>query len=95
MADKQIRCEGASIGSTMQPARREPREMVGLSPPFFFFRHGDVPRIESSARVAWPQNSSVAGLLLTTEVMIAEAPKDEGHSHGAPGGMGGMGGMVM
>jgi uncharacterized protein len=36
-----------------------------------------------------------AGLLLTTEVMIAEAPKDEEHAHGAPGGMGGMGGMDM
>jgi chaperonin GroEL len=34
--------------------------------------------------------ASVAGLLLTTEVMIAEAPKEEEHSHGAPGGMGGM-----
>ena len=37
----------------------------------------------------------LAGLLLTTEVMIAEAPKEEEHSHGAPGGMGGMGGMDM
>src|SRR3974390_1835850 len=36
--------------------------------------------------------ASVAGLLLTTEVMVAEAPKDEEHSHGGmpPGGMGGM-----
>jgi chaperonin GroEL len=35
----------------------------------------------------------VSGLLLTTEVMIAEAPKDEEHGHGGgmpPGGMGGM-----
>jgi chaperonin GroEL len=31
----------------------------------------------------------VAGLLLTTEVMIAEAPKDDDHAHGG-GGMGGM-----
>ena len=31
---------------------------------------------------------SVASLLLTTEVMIAEAPKDVAHAHGgAPGGM--------
>jgi len=35
--------------------------------------------------------SSVAGLLLTTEVMIAEAPTDDEHAHG--GGAGGMGGM--
>jgi hypothetical protein len=43
------------------------------------------------ARLA-PQNAaSVAGLLLTMEVMIAEAPQDEEHAHGgAPGGMGGM-----
>ena len=40
--------------------------------------------------------ASVAGLLLTTEVMIAEAPKEEAeHSHGPPGGMGGMGDMGM
>jgi chaperonin GroEL len=45
-------------------------------------------------RLALQNASSVAGLLLTTEVMIAEAPKDEEHSHGpAGGGMGGMGGM--
>ena len=47
-------------------------------------------------RLALQTAASVAGLLLTTEVMIAEAPKDEAeHSHGAPGGMGGMGGMDM
>jgi chaperonin GroEL len=41
--------------------------------------------------------ASVAGLLLTTEVMIAEAPKDDDHAHGgeAPAGLGGMGGMDM
>jgi chaperonin GroEL len=37
----------------------------------------------------------VAGLLLTTEVMIAAAPKEEAeHAHGG-GGMGGMGDMGM
>jgi chaperonin GroEL len=43
-------------------------------------------------RLALQNAASVAGLLLTTEVMIAEAPKDEGdHAHGGPpGGMGGM-----
>jgi chaperonin GroEL len=47
-------------------------------------------------RLALQNAASVAGLLLTTEVMIAEAPKDEEHAHGgAPGGMGGMGGMDM
>ncbi len=47
------------------------------------------------ARLALQNAASVAGLLLTTEVMIAEAPKEEEHAHGAPGGMGGMGGMDM
>jgi chaperonin GroEL len=43
-------------------------------------------------RLALQNSASVAGLLLTTEVMIAEAPKDEAeHGHGGPpGGMGGM-----
>jgi chaperonin GroEL len=49
-------------------------------------------------RLALQNAASVAGLLLTTEVMIAEAPKDEDHAHGGGmpgGGMGGMGDMGM
>jgi chaperonin GroEL len=48
-------------------------------------------------RLALQNAASVSGLLLTTEVMIAESPKDDEHAHGAPGGggMGGMGGMDM
>jgi chaperonin GroEL len=48
-------------------------------------------------RLALQNASSVAGLLLTTEVMIADAPKDESeHAHGGGGGgMGGMGDMGM
>ena len=46
-------------------------------------------------RLALQNAASVAGLLLTTEVMVAEAPKDEEHSHGGPPGGGGMGGMDM
>ena len=45
-------------------------------------------------RLALQNAASVAGLLLTTEVMVAEAPKDEEHSHAGPPG-GGMGGMDM
>ena len=45
-------------------------------------------------RLALQNAASVAGLLLTTEVMVAEAPKEEDHSHGMPPG-GGMGGMDM
>jgi len=45
-------------------------------------------------RLALQNAASVAGLLLTTEVMVAETPKDEEHAHpGMPGG--GMGGMGM
>ena len=45
-------------------------------------------------RLALQNAASVAGLLLTTEVMIADAPKDESdHQHGPPGG--GMGDMGM
>jgi len=48
-------------------------------------------------RLALQNAASVAGLLLTTEVMIAEAPKDDDHKHPMPdmGDMGGMGGMGM
>jgi chaperonin GroEL len=47
-------------------------------------------------RLALQNAASVAGLLLTTEVMVAEAPKDD-HDHPpmGGGGMGGMGGMDM
>jgi len=47
-------------------------------------------------RLALQNAASVAGLLLTTEVMIADSPKDEAeHAHGGGGGMGGMGDMGM
>jgi chaperonin GroEL len=44
-------------------------------------------------RLALQNAASVAGLLLTTEVMVAEAPKDDDHKHGGMPDMGGMGGM--
>ena len=46
-------------------------------------------------RSALQNAASIAGLMITTEAMVAEAPKkEEPHAHGAPGGgMGGMGGM--
>ena len=45
-------------------------------------------------RTALQNAASVASLLLTTEAMVAEAPKDEAGAGGMPGGgMGGMGGM--
>lgn len=44
-------------------------------------------------RTALQNAASVAGLMITTECMVAELPKKEEHAHGAPGGMGDMGGM--
>jgi chaperonin GroEL len=45
-------------------------------------------------RAALQNAASVAGMLLTTEVLIAEKPVEEDHGHGAPpGGPGGMMGM--
>ncbi|MEJ0086697.1 MAG: hypothetical protein WDO72_13505 [Pseudomonadota bacterium] len=43
-------------------------------------------------RLALQKAASVADLLLTTEVMIAEAQKDVEHAHGG-GALGGMDGM--
>jgi chaperonin GroEL len=42
-----------------------------------------------------PLKTSIAGLMITTEAIVAEEPKTETHSHGggAGGGMGDVGGM--
>jgi chaperonin GroEL len=47
-------------------------------------------------RYALQNATSVSGLLLTTEAMVAEAPQDDAGAPGMPdmGGMGGMGGMM-
>jgi chaperonin GroEL len=49
------------------------------------------------SRSALQNAASIAGLMLTTEALIAEKPKDDsaggGMGGGMPGGMGGMGGM--
>jgi len=44
-------------------------------------------------RTALQDAASVAGLLVTTEAMVAEAPKRESAPAMPGGGMGGMGGM--
>jgi len=44
-------------------------------------------------RTALQDAASVAGLLITTEAMIADKPEPKGAAGGMPGGMGGMGGM--
>jgi chaperonin GroEL len=43
-------------------------------------------------RIALQNAASVAGLLLTTDCIVTEKPKEEGAAGGMPGGMGGMGG---
>ena len=42
-------------------------------------------------RTALQNAASVASLMLTTECMVAESPKDESAGPAMPGGMGGMG----
>ena len=48
------------------------------------------------ARTALQNAASVAGLMVTTQAMVAEKPKEEAHDHAATdmAGMGGMGGMM-
>jgi len=48
-------------------------------------------------RYALQNAASIAGLILTTDAMVAESPKEDGGhgGHGHGGGMGGMGGMDM
>jgi chaperonin GroEL len=44
-------------------------------------------------RTALQDAASIAGLLITTEAMVAEVPKKQSPVMPGPGGMGGMGGM--
>jgi chaperonin GroEL len=50
-------------------------------------------------RFALQNAASVAGLMLTTDAMVAELVEEKkgggGHAHGGMGGMGGMDGMDM
>jgi len=46
-------------------------------------------------RYALQNAASVAALILTTDAMVAELPKEESHAGHGHGGMGGMGGMDM
>jgi chaperonin GroEL len=45
-------------------------------------------------RVSLENAASIAGLLLTTECVLADLPEDDPMPGGMPGGMGGMGGMM-
>ena len=46
-------------------------------------------------RYALQNAASIAGLMLTTDCMVAESPKEDNHAMPGGGGMGGMGGMDM
>ncbi|EOV7300082.1 TCP-1/cpn60 chaperonin family protein, partial [Escherichia coli] len=45
-------------------------------------------------RSALQYAASVAGLMITTECMVTDLPKNDAADLGAAGGMGGMGGMM-
>jgi chaperonin GroEL len=47
------------------------------------------------ARTALQNAASIAGLMLTTDCMVAELVEEKQGGGGMPGGMGGMGGMDM
>ena len=51
--------------------------------------------LDNRLRIALQDASSIAGLLITTEAMVAELPKKQNAAMpgGPGGGMGGMGGM--
>ncbi|TIU29433.1 MAG: chaperonin GroEL, partial [Mesorhizobium sp.] len=83
VAGKILENNGATFGYNAQT--REYGDMIAM---------GIVDPVKV-VRTALQDAASVAGLLVTTEAMIAEAPKKESAGGGMPGGMpgGGMGGM--
>ena len=99
-----VRADQAAPGPP--PTAGHEAGVPGTSPPATTVRPGadrassdwpvfgyDAARTNVDPRPTGVTAASVAGLVLTTEVMMAEAPKDEEHSHGGgmpPGGMGGM-----
>ena len=46
------------------------------------------------SRVALENAASIAGMLLTTECVLADEPEEAAPAPAMPGGMGGMGGMM-
>jgi hypothetical protein len=52
---------------------------------------GKMPKIRVADK--YVDGASIAGLLITTEAMVAELPKKESPAMPGGGGMGGMGGM--
>ena len=82
VAGKILENKGATFGYNAQTGEYGDMIAMGIVDPM------------KVVRTALQDAASVAGLLVTTEAMIAEAPKKEAGAGGMPGGMGGgMGGM--
>ena len=83
VAGKILENKGATFGYNAQTGEYGDMIAMGIVDPM------------KVVRTALQDAASVAGLLVTTEAMIAEAPKKESAGGGMPGGMpgGGMGGM--
>ena len=87
VAGKLLEAKGATLGFNAQTGVYEDLVKAGVIDPV------------KVVRTALQDASSVAGLLITTEAMVAEAPDDKAGGGGMPpmpdmGGMGGMGGMM-
>ncbi|TPJ41846.1 chaperonin GroEL [Mesorhizobium sp. B2-6-5] len=83
VAGKILENKGATFGYNAQTGEYGDMIVMGIVDPV------------KVVRTALQDAASVAGLLVTTEAMIAEAPKKDSAGGGMPGGMGGggMGGM--
>ncbi|TPI33863.1 chaperonin GroEL [Mesorhizobium sp. B3-2-1] len=83
VAGKILENKGATFGYNAQTGEYGDMIVMGIVDPV------------KVVRTALQDAASVAGLLVTTEAMIAEAPKKDSGAGGMPGGMGGggMGGM--
>ena len=87
VAGKLLEAKGSTLGFNAQTGVYEDLVKAGVIDPV------------KVVRTALQDASSVAGLLITTEAMVAEAPDDKAGGGGMPpmpdmGGMGGMGGMM-
>jgi len=77
-----VRAKKGAVGYNAQTAEYEDLMKAGVIDP------------TKVTRTALQNAASIAGLMLTTEVLIADLPEEKGEGAGAPGGgMGDMGGM--
>ena len=86
VAGKLLEAKGSTLGFNAQTGKYEDLVKSGVIDPV------------KVVRTALQNAGSVAGLLITTEAMVAEAPDDKAGGAMPPmpdmGGMGGMGGMM-